>query len=342
MADCGIQILRSHVPASWWFGDTTGLQVRDFQIGAFAWVGQADPGGQTLWACDQIPLPSNNFVGQNYMGWCNEAADEAIKTANNTLDKAERIAQYLIVQQEYTKDVPAIPIFNRTETFSADAALTGFAPTPGEEYYNYNIDEWAIPGEDTLVIGFTQEPASLFGLVESAFVANLAIHLVDFGLDQNQRTYTSLNYDFQPVLVKELSTIENGLATNDDVEVNAGDKVIDAAGNPVEVAAGIKVKDATGAKLNSPTAPSDEAADRQVRTIDGLTWSDGTPVTQADVELDHKITCDKESGATSYITCDNIGEHRVRRLELHRQMAAWHTSPRPTSRPRSPTIPATA
>ena len=25
MADCGIQILRSHVPSSWWFGDTTGL-----------------------------------------------------------------------------------------------------------------------------------------------------------------------------------------------------------------------------------------------------------------------------------------------------------------------------
>ena len=61
MADCGIQILRSHVPASWWFGDTTGLQVRDFELGAYAWVGQADPGGLTLWACDQIPLPSEQL-----------------------------------------------------------------------------------------------------------------------------------------------------------------------------------------------------------------------------------------------------------------------------------------
>jgi ABC-type transport system substrate-binding protein len=307
MADCGIQILRSHVPASWWFGDTTGLQVRDFEVGAFAWVGQADPSGQTLWACDSIPLPSNNFAGQNYMGWCNEAADAAIKNANNTLDKDERIAQYLIVQQEYTKDVPAIPIFNRTETFSAVAALTGFAPTPGEEYYNYNVDEWAIPGKDTLVIGFTQEPASLFGLVESAFVANLAIHLIDFGLDQNNRTYTTLNYDYQPVLVKQMSTIENGLATNDDVEVTAGALVIDALGNPVELAAGVMVKDSTGAEV--------EYADGNVmmkqltvtyELIDGLTWSDGTPVTQADVELFYKIGCDKESGATSYITCDNI------------------------------------
>ncbi len=48
MADCGIQILRLHAPASWWFGDTTGLARRDFELGAYAWVGQVDPGGQTL------------------------------------------------------------------------------------------------------------------------------------------------------------------------------------------------------------------------------------------------------------------------------------------------------
>ncbi len=42
-AECGIQIIRQHTPASWWFGDTTGLARRDFELGAFAWVGQTDP-----------------------------------------------------------------------------------------------------------------------------------------------------------------------------------------------------------------------------------------------------------------------------------------------------------
>ncbi|MCS6825518.1 MAG: ABC transporter substrate-binding protein, partial [Caldilinea sp.] len=60
LAECGIQIIPTYAPASWWFGDTTGLSRRDFELGAFAWVGQADPGGRTLYACDQIPLPSNN------------------------------------------------------------------------------------------------------------------------------------------------------------------------------------------------------------------------------------------------------------------------------------------
>ncbi len=43
LLDCGIEIIRLHTPASWWFGDSTGLQRRDFELGAFAWVGQTDP-----------------------------------------------------------------------------------------------------------------------------------------------------------------------------------------------------------------------------------------------------------------------------------------------------------
>ena len=49
--------------------------------------------------------------------------------------------------------------------------LVGFDPTPGEEYYTYNVEDWEIPGKDTIVLGFTQEPASLFTLVEIGFVA---------------------------------------------------------------------------------------------------------------------------------------------------------------------------
>lgn len=67
MQACGIRMMRLHVPASWWFGSTTGLARRDFELGAFAWVGQADPGGVTLYACDQIPRPENGWEGQNYI-----------------------------------------------------------------------------------------------------------------------------------------------------------------------------------------------------------------------------------------------------------------------------------
>lgn len=301
MADCGVQILRSHVPASWWFGDTTGLQVRDFELGAYAWVGQADPGGRTLWACDQIPLPENNWQGQNYMGWCNEKADVGIKNAVNTLIKEERIKWYLDVQQAYTEDVPAIPLFNRTETFSTVAGLVGFDPKPGEEYYTYNIYDWEIPGKDTLVLGFTQEPASLYTLVESAMVANLAAGLTGF------RSYTSLDYDFQPYSVTELSTLESGLAANNDVEVKAGDMVYDATGTVVELASGVKVLNSAGEEVEFTGDPL--TMKQLVVTYKfepTMTWQDGSAVSQADFELAYKISCDPESGATTFTVCNNI------------------------------------
>lgn len=299
MADCGVEIIPLYAPASWWFGDTTGLARRDYELGAFAWVGQADPGGQTLYACDQIPLPENGWQGQNGMGWCNQLASTNIKLANNTLIKDDRIAAYTIVQQEFAKDVPSIPLFNRTETFATSADLTGFAPFPGQEYYNYNVQEWAKAGSDTVVLGFTQEPASLFTLVEDAFVANIAYQIV------RPAQETHLNYEYKASLVKELPTLENGGTTNNDVEVSEGTKVVDADGNVVDLAPGVFVNNAAGERVEftGGTVTMKQLVSR-FEIVDGLTWEDGTPVSSADLELGKTISCDPESGATSFIVCD--------------------------------------
>ena len=55
--------------------------------------------------------------------------------------------------------------------------------------------------------------------------------------------YTQYNYDFQPGLQDELSTLESGLAINEVVEVTAGDMVYNYDGAPVVLAAGVKVID---------------------------------------------------------------------------------------------------
>ncbi len=299
MAECGVQVVRLHAPASWWFGDTTGLARRDFELGAFAWVGQADPGGQTLYACDQIPLPENGWAGQNSMGWCNEDASKNIKLANNTLIKDERIAAYTVVQDEFTKDVPSIPLFNRTDTFASAADMAGFAPTPGQEYYMYNAGDWERPGQDTIILGFTQEPASLYTLVESAFVAVAADYFLRPGFT------TSLNYDFAAVYLKQLPTLESGATTNSDVEVAEGAKVVDADGNVVDLAAGVKVINAAGetVEFTGGTVTMKQLVSK-FEFIDGIKWEDGEPIKAADFELSKTIACDPESGATSFITCD--------------------------------------
>lgn len=299
MLDCGVQIIRLHVPATWLFGDTTGLARRDFEMAAYAYTGQPDPAGQTLYACDQIPLPENNWLGQNGSGWCNPAASDAIKLANNSLLREERVPAYRTVQEQYTQDVPAIPLFNRTDTFAINAQLEGFAPAPGQQYTPWNVAEWQIPGRDTVVYGFTQEPASLFTLVESGKTAVTAASFI-YGF-----AWTSLNYNFEPVTLKQLAALENGQSTINEVEVKEGDVVADATGNIAPLALGTSVKNSAGevVEYTGGTLTMSQIVSRFEYRED-LVWSDGTPVTQADYELKWKIDCDRESGATTFITCD--------------------------------------
>ncbi|MCU0493780.1 MAG: ABC transporter substrate-binding protein [Chloroflexaceae bacterium] len=301
MSECGIQIIPTYAPGSWWFGSTTGLRRRDFELGAFAWVGETDPGGQTLYACNQIPLPSNNWEGQNYMGWCNETASNAILAANNTLDREERIRQFAIFQAEFTKDMVSLPVFNRTEAGAWGTGLTGidFNPT---EYYTHNIAEWTLDGKDTAVIAFTQEPATMWSLIESAAVQQTAVRLL------TASAFTTLDYDYQAKWLTELPTIDSGKAKNVEVDVKAGDQVWTAAGEAAELAADVAVTNAAGEAVTwdgtSPLKMNQLSVTFEYKP--GIKWSDGEPLKKADFELGYKINCDPESGATSFTVCESI------------------------------------
>jgi ABC-type transport system substrate-binding protein len=301
MAACGIQVIPTYAPGSWWFGSSTGLARRDFELGAFAWVGQIDPGGRTLYACNQIPRPSNNWEGQNYMGWCNDRASVAITAANNTLDRNERIRQYAIVQEEFTRDMVSLPVFNRLEAAATSNKLQNFRADP-TEYYTTNAAEWTLSdGGNTVVIGLTQEPATMWSLIESAAVQRTAARLLSVVPS------STWSYDYQPVGLTQLSTIENGAATNKDVEVSAGDIVWDINGEAVELAPGVQVIDASGETV---TYESGTLTLKQLSVTDtwveGITWEDGEPLKQADFELAYKIDCDPESGAVSLTFCRSI------------------------------------
>ena len=303
LAECGIQIIPTYAPASWWFGDTTGLARRDFELGAYAWVGEADPKGRTLYACDQIPLPSNNWEGQNYMGWCNETANNAIVRANNTLLRDDRKVAYDAFQQEFAKDVVSIPLFQRAEAYAWGNNLEGLKPDP-TEYITASGDEWKLAdGGDTIVVGMTQEPASMFSLVESAAtqrqVAQLGIGVVD----------TQYNYDYQTKMQEELPTLESGLSVNNEVEVKAGDNVYDVTGSVVALEKGVKVFDKEGNEVEfDGTTPLTMLQLVTTHKFKPYTWSDGTPGSAADIELGYKIDCDPDSGATSFEVCDQMAD----------------------------------
>jgi peptide/nickel transport system substrate-binding protein len=137
MKTCGIHVVRNHQSSTWLFSETTGLFVRDFELGAFAWVAEDDPGGVDLYGCDQIPSPINGWTGQNIMGWCNQAASDAIVQASDTsLPQDQRKASYATFIDLLSEDMPSLPLFLREggpvwehidfnlETFAQDEAIT--------------------------------------------------------------------------------------------------------------------------------------------------------------------------------------------------------------------------
>lgn len=179
MRNCGVHVLRYHRNATWVYG-VGGLFGRNFELGEFGWVGEVAPDLLGLYGCDRVPNPANNWSGQNYMGWCNPAADAAATQANNTaLTQAERKAFYATFTDLFAADLPSLILFRRDgsdvwehidfnlETYAQEAALgpagTGAAPLVYSDYNDLPTTVAAPPGAVAGLIDLRYTP-----LVEGA------------------------------------------------------------------------------------------------------------------------------------------------------------------------------
>lgn len=124
----GFEITVEQLPAEVFFGDITGLIVGEFEIGQLAALTDVHPQSELQFGCDWIPTPNNGWYGQNYSGWCNEAASEALFNAAQSLRVDEQRAAYAIFQREYTHDVPGLSLIPRLNVFLINPRLENFQP----------------------------------------------------------------------------------------------------------------------------------------------------------------------------------------------------------------------
>jgi len=301
MRACGVRITRFHAPGTWWFGETSGLARRDFELGAFVGLSETEPHGETIYACDAIPARDNNWQGQNYAGWCNDEASRNVRLASRQVGTGERKVAYSVVQQEYTHDVPALPLFRRVDTYAHTAGLQGFAPGASERLYTGNIAQWRLPGKDTLVLGLAQEPAGLNAMTASQLEAQIANQLIG-GL-----AYTQVGYTYQPALLHRLASLEEGQAELQNVTVRQGERVMDATGKLVELKPGVQVYDANGQPYVFDGKPLQmKQLVARYEWIAGLKWSDGYSLSAQDFQLYQKIFCDREAGFDDSGVCDRV------------------------------------
>ncbi len=155
-------------------------------------------------------------------------------------------------------------------------------------------------GPKTLVVCQGQEPETLYRYGGSMLAASHVLHAVYDG------PIDSRTYGYQPIILEKLPNTEDGDAMLEKVTVQAGDKVVDDAGDPVELADGVKIRPSGCRAADCAVEFTGDPVemDQMVVTFKfkpGLQWSDGEPLTADDSVYAFELNADPDTPTTKYV-----------------------------------------
>jgi peptide/nickel transport system substrate-binding protein len=137
-----------------------------------------------------------------------------------------------------------------------------------------------VPSKLTVCLG--QEPNTLYPFGGPNAAARSVLASINDG------PIDMIGYDYQPVILTQLPSLENGDAQIVRTQIQAGEQIVDADGNVVLLAQGVRVRPA-GCRADDCIINYDGTSalemDQMIvnfRMRPDLTWSDGTPVTSDD------------------------------------------------------------
>ena len=193
------------------------------------------------------------------------AATQTSSTPNGSLLPTLSESEKVLVTVEATKIVIETEVVEVTSTPS---------PTP------------VLPKE--LVICIAEEPDSLY--LYSQPQPSLSMSHVHSAL--YEPLYTSLSYDYQSRGLMKIPSLADGDAIIQEIEVAAGDTVLDINGNIVNLREGVRIRTSDGQESTFKEEPV--AMDQMVVTFElkPLVWSDGTHVSAEDSVYSFELASD--------------------------------------------------
>jgi peptide/nickel transport system substrate-binding protein len=121
----------------------------------------------------------------------------------------------------------------------------------------------------------------------------------------------SRSYAYQPVILTQLPSLNDGTAVVETVTAQAGDRVLAVSGEVVELVPGVKVEDAAGQRVTFDGAPM--LMPRMVVTFamqSNLYWSDGILLTADDSVFSFELAADPATPTDKYIV-ERTAQYRV-------------------------------
>jgi len=139
----GIEARIHNQPARVFFGRT--VTMRKFpSLAMFAWISAPDSVPRSTLHSSQIPTQENNFAGQNYMGFSDPDMDTLIDEIEVELDADKRRDMWRRIQQIYAEELPALPLYYRSQPFILPPWLTGLVPTGHQYPSTLWIENWGV------------------------------------------------------------------------------------------------------------------------------------------------------------------------------------------------------
>jgi peptide/nickel transport system substrate-binding protein len=138
----GIEVNIKKFPARILFSEI--LRQRKFDLGMYSWVSSPDGTQRSVLHSDSIPSLANSWSGSNRPGWKNAKVDKWLEQVELEFNPKKRVQIMHKVLRAYTEDLPALPLFYRSNNSVVPANIKNYDPS-GHVFSEYlNIEKWQL------------------------------------------------------------------------------------------------------------------------------------------------------------------------------------------------------
>lgn len=139
----GIETRIRNEPPRVFFSETVSR--RRFEgMAMFAWISSPENVPRTTFHSDEIPRAERNFSGQNYTGYRDAEVDRLIEAIPLELNPEKRRPLWSELQRRIATDLPALPLWHRSDAHVWPRWLDGVRPTGHQNYSSLWVAEWRV------------------------------------------------------------------------------------------------------------------------------------------------------------------------------------------------------
>ncbi|MFC3125635.1 peptide ABC transporter substrate-binding protein [Pseudoroseomonas globiformis] len=139
----GVEARIRNEPPRVFFGETVSKR-RFTGLALFAWVSSPENVPRSTLFSDEVPRAERNWSGQNIAGYKDAEVDRLIEALPLELDADKRKPLWAELQQRVATDLPALPLWHRSDAHVWPQWLDGVTPTGHQNYSPLWVTQWRV------------------------------------------------------------------------------------------------------------------------------------------------------------------------------------------------------